>query len=177
MFSDLINPTEIKPPELRCKQCGEELAIYEDRKTDKLIRHRRRALMKCTRCGELQVTADPIFERKRHRIARVIAWVGAVLFLFVEIIVEYVRFTEDPLSGPWFILGMMTLTGAVLAGLVCMYTVQVILPGDAKDRLGAAMSGLMMLAVLLGIVWMLYKSPGKFSLRDTPNPPMTPSAP
>jgi len=177
MFSDLLNPTEIKPPELRCKQCGEELAIYEDRKTDKLSRHRRRALMKCTRCGELQVTADPIFEKKRHRLARVIAWVGAILFLIVEVVVEYVRFTEDSLSGPWFIHGLLVLICAALAGLVCMSAVQVILPGDAKERLGAALSGVLVLAMLLWFMWMMHKDLDKLSPRNSPTPPAAPSTP
>jgi hypothetical protein len=177
MFLETTNPSEIQPPVIRCAYCGGELEIFNDPKTNTLTRHRRRALMKCTRCGELQVTADPIFEKKRHRIAKVIAWVGAILFLIVEIVVEYVRFTEDPLSGPWLILGMLTLSGAVLMGLVCMYAVQVILPGDAKDRLGAALLGLMLLTLLLGFLWMLHKSPRKLSLRNMPNPSITPSRP
>lgn len=174
MFSDLLNPSEIKPPEFRCAHCGGELEIFNDPKTNVLARHRRRALMKCTQCGELQVTADPIFENKRHRIARIIAWVGATLFLVVEIVTEYMRFTEDPLSVPWFIQGLMTLICAALAGLVCMSTVQVILPGKPKERFGSALSGLLVLALLLWFVWILHSSSNTRAPRSTPNSPSPP---
>lgn len=174
MFSELLNPSEIKPPEFRCAHCGGELEIFNDPKTKRLTRHRRRALMTCTKCGELQVTADPIFEKKRHRIARIIAWVGAILFLIIEVVSNIARFTDDPFSGPWFILGMLTLAGAFLVGMVCVYAVQVILPGDAKDRLGAAMSGMMLLALLLWFVWMMHRSPRTLMPRSTPNSPSPP---
>lgn len=175
MFSDLLNPTEIKPPEFRCAHCGGELEIYNDPKTNSLTRHRRRALMKCTQCGELRVTADPIFEKKRHRIARIIAWVGATLFLVVEIVTEYMRFTEDPLSVPWFIQGLMTLICAALAGLVCMSTAQVILPGKPNERFGSALSGLLVLALLLWFLWMLHKTPGMLSSRKMHSEPASTS--
>lgn len=155
MFSDLLNPTEIKPPELRCKQCGEDLAIYEDRKTDKLIRHRRRALMKCTRCGELQVTADPIFENRRYRIARIIGWIGATAFIIVEVITEHARFTDEPLSQPWFVLSIITLMLGLITGLLCKSLVEAILPGKPPDRLAAVITGLMMLAALIGMLFVM----------------------
>lgn len=178
--SDLLNPSEITPPELRCTRCGGELEIFNDSKTKRLTRHRRRALMKCKQCGELQITSDPIFEKKRHRIARVIAWIGATLFLIVEIVTEHIRFTENPLTGPWFIQGLMTLICAALAGLVCMSTVQVILPGKPKERFGSALSGLLVLALLLWFVWMLHKSPNTLAPRNAAHslsPPVPSSAP
>lgn len=173
MLPETINPSKIQPPEIRCAHCGGELEIFNDPKTNSLTRHRRRALMKCTQCGELQVTADPIFENRRYRIARIIGWIGAVAFIIVEVITEHARFTDEPLSQPWFILSIMTLMLALITGLLCKSLVEAILPGKPPDRLAAVITGLMMLAALIGMLFVMRSTLASLD-RNRMGPPPTP---
>jgi hypothetical protein len=105
--------------------------------------------MQCEQCGELQVTPDPVYEARRHRAARIVAWLGAVCFFVASIIDNCRGLWSQALSTNWCIFLILLVGATVLFSMICRCAVEVILPGDARKRFEAAMTGVFFLAFFL----------------------------
>lgn len=163
------------PPEQVCRKCRGALAIRADTRTGAAVRAGGRALMQCVECGEMQVAPDPMFEARRHRIARLVGWLGAACYVVGMTIYNYGALIRQSVSHTTFVYLLLLMMSTVMFALACRSLVGVILPGNARERFEYAVVCVFFLAAFCLTVFFFVEAPR--SLRSVPAVPATSPAP
>lgn len=145
-----------------CRACGVAMEVSVEAATGRVVRVGGRAMMRCSQCGDVVVSHDPVRDRRRVRLFNGLVSILFGLGLFVFLLDRFLRMSARNISGlppQWWVKTVLLvfLPSAMFYFTLAQF-MSAIHPRNKEYVVERWVSALLMLGIFVVLIWMIIES-------------------